>query len=201
MQNASDRILKNFSAVTPEIIYRFNSYVKKPTTEDGCWIWTGNILKSGYGRFGVERAGIRAHRFAYRLWVGEIPESKPFILHDCPDRDNRACVNPEHLWAGTHEDNMRDMIEKGTQATGDRVCMRKYPYKRPFGERNGSKTKPESVLKGEQIALSVLTENSVREIRRSYVKGKVSLEQLAALYGVSFSAVSRVIRRQTWKHV
>lgn len=76
-----------------------------------CWLWTASTHKQGYGTFRVHSGGkiVKAHRFAYELWVGEIPEGAQ-INHRC---DNTACVRPEHLYAGTQTDNMQDMMRRG----------------------------------------------------------------------------------------
>lgn len=81
-------------------------------TDDGaCWIWTGNRN----GKYGKYR-GIRAHRLAYELVNGEIPESL-LIRHTC---DNPLCCNPRHLLPGTSQDNTNDAIERNRFAKGER---------------------------------------------------------------------------------
>lgn len=80
--------------------------------ETGCLIWTGTTFWSGYGRIGDKRA----HRVAYERAKGPIPDGL-FVCHQC---DNPRCVNPEHLFLGTTDDNMADMVAKGRSARGER---------------------------------------------------------------------------------
>jgi hypothetical protein len=83
-----------------------------PEPNSGCWLWRGNIKPDdkkgggGYGLFKDNYLQKRAHRIAYELYCDEIPTTLQ-VLHKC---DVRCCVNPEHLYLGTHEDNMRDIV-------------------------------------------------------------------------------------------
>lgn len=97
---------------TPES--RFWDRVKKTST---CWIWTGSFNDSGYGQIRIDGELIRAHRFSWELHRQPIPYGL-CVLHDCPDGDNRACVNPDHLRLGTRTDNSQDRCKKGRTPTG-----------------------------------------------------------------------------------
>jgi hypothetical protein len=95
------------------IVDRFWARVQK---SDGCWEWTGavNSRNGGYGVIGISgsRKLTVTHRLSWEIHHGPIPDGL-WVLHRC---DNRKCCNPEHLFLGTHADNMRDMTAKGRQA-------------------------------------------------------------------------------------
>ena len=96
-----------------KIINRFNSKVDTagPTQSHmttACHQWTAYTL-NGYGRFRVGAKMIRSHRISYEIHRGPIPDGL-CVLHEC---DNPTCVNPQHLFAGTHQDNADDKVAKG----------------------------------------------------------------------------------------
>jgi hypothetical protein len=79
-----------------------------------CWEWTSRLHYLGYGRISYRGRDRFAHRVAWILTFGE-PTPGLDLLHKC---DNRKCVNPSHLYLGTHEQNMRDKAERGNQERG-----------------------------------------------------------------------------------
>lgn len=81
-----------------------------------CWPWLGSKDRDGYGRYGADWLEHRAHRVAWEFAFGPVPNNL-CVLHKC---DNRACVNPAHLWLGTNQDNTYDRSAKGRTYQGPR---------------------------------------------------------------------------------
>jgi len=166
--------MRGRSAIPIEL--RFHRHVQKRA--DGCWIWTSTRFRGGYGGVcvGLLRNGTkklaRAHRIAWELRHGQIPQGM-CVLHRC---DNPPCVNPDHLFLGTHRDNIDDMIAKGRHVGGRR-------------HGNG--------LCGESNPYAKLTREKVAWIRR--VVGRISPEDLGWLLGVAGSTVRTIARGKTWR--
>lgn len=145
---------------------RFSSKVE---FSEGCWIWKAYKNKWGYGVFTANRKSVLAHRYSWSIHNKEIPDGL-CILHHC---DTPACVNPSHLFLGTHKDNSLDRDSKG----------RGY-------ERSGSKN-----------GRAKLTTEQINEIRRSYKKGvagEFSQSGLARKYGVNQTHISRIVNGMSW---
>ena len=116
-----------------------------------CWIWTSSIggegKGKGHGRFMVNNVLMKAHRYSYRYYKGEIPDGM-LVLHKC---GMPQCVNPDHLYLGNHKDNARDSIKAGT-------------HHKPVGEKNGNKKITEGIaqeilnLKGKRVQAKLLAE-------------------------------------------
>lgn len=121
---------------------------------DECWPWIGATNNRGYGQFWYGGGQRLSHRIAWLLLRG--PVGDLFVLHRC---DNPICVNPAHLFLGTHQDNMQDMVTKGRHAMqrhpekaarGDRHGLRLHPERIARGDRHGSKTHPERLARGDR---------------------------------------------------
>ena len=96
---------------------RFLSKVEK--LDSGCWNWLGTLDNDGYGRFNFDSKQSSAHRFSAK-YLGNNVIDKMIVCHKC---DNPQCVNPDHLFVGTIQDNKNDQIRKGRQPTGSNHGM------------------------------------------------------------------------------
>lgn len=150
--------------------------------ERGCIIWTGPRYPNGYGVTSIKSKNGYAHRVSYELFVGKIPDGL-CVLHRC---DNRPCVNPKHLFLGTHADNSKDMVKKGRAA---------------FGDRNGSRKYPERMMKGTKHVWAKLNPKRVREIRKLWESGGYRMKDIGKKYRVNPVTVFQVIHGKTWAHV
>ena len=150
---------------------------KKVDKSGDCWLWMGLRFRSGYGMISVEGRSAVTHRVAWSLANGPIANGM-FVLHSC---DVRHCVNPAHLFLGTHADNMRDMTNKGRQAAG---------------LRSGRYTMPESNPRGERHGRAVVSDAAVDAMRRQYRDGEHNHGVLAAIFGCSRSQVWRIVSGQ-----
>jgi HNH endonuclease len=134
----------------------------------GCHVWQ-KALRHGYGVLTLDSVVWQAHRLAFKLHNPNISIDGWQINHHC---DNRACVNPKHLYIGTHQDNMRDAVER----------------KRFRG------------IKGSSNFFAKLTEEDIPAIRARLVNGE-SEASIGRDYGVDHKVIGRIGKRERWAHI
>lgn len=136
----------------------------------GCIEWQGPVNKFGYGRttFRNPRRYVLVHREVYRLTLGDFDTSFK-VCHTC---DNPRCINPMHLFLGTHDDNMKDMVKKNRQH-------------KQIGYTNGN---------------GRLNEVQVKEIKELYRDGN-SISIIASQFAMSLSTISHIVKGRTWRHI
>lgn len=100
--------------ITDEDVIRFHTkYIKMEP--DKCWSWQGTIHPNGYGAFKLNGIPQHAHRVMWYCTYGPFD----WIMEICHKCDNQLCVNPSHLFIGTHGDNMKDRDDKDRQSKGE----------------------------------------------------------------------------------
>lgn len=126
-----------FTTLSMEKVDRFWARVDK---DNDCWLWTGTTDPCGYGQVFWDKKAWMAHRLAWTLANGTIPEGM-YLLHSC---DNPRCVRPEHLRPGTQKENASDMVSRGRSRKGRKVVGGKdnvhVGTRRRGGPRNGGIT-------------------------------------------------------------
>jgi hypothetical protein len=199
--------------------------------ESGCWLWTGGMSSTGYGRITRDGRGrqVGAHRLSYEAFVGPIPEGMQ-VLHRC---DVRRCVNPEHLFLGTLQDNMDDMHAKGRGAPFGHAPKLSSEDVLEIQRRAAAGEKRRDIARDFGIAHSLVTRiyagKSHRRLTRSTAGGdarprgekrwnaKLTEEQvvecvrlfetgagdteIARMFNVRRETVRQIRQGRTWKHV
>lgn len=148
------------------------SILKKKVIQqpNGCWEWKGSFYQNGYGAVSYQNKPCKAHRLTYILFNGPIAEGLQ-VCHKC---DNKKCVNPSHLFLGTHQDNMDDCVNKG---------------RRPRGEKTGRAS-----LNAERARFIVANKEKI--IADFEYRKKLALE-----FGVGQETIFLVAKRLSWKHI
>jgi len=126
-------------------------------SKNECWEWQGYINTRKYGLFGFKGKLIRVHRFAWLTEHKTIPEGL-WVLHKC---DNTICVNPNHLFLGTHKDNMIDMTRKTRQAYGENHSQNKLTDKQVIEIRSQVKKRGDQARLARKFNVSEETISSV----------------------------------------
>lgn len=146
-------------------------YEKTVRDPSGCLLWIASTLPKGYGRFGDAHGSHLAHRWIFERTHGVRLSRLQFVLHSC---DTPGCVEIDHLRVGTAKENTADMDRRGRR-----------PRIGPSGGLNSH---------------ARLTEDQVREVRVRHEQGE-TMSALGLDFGVGVSAISRIVKRQNWKHV
>lgn len=143
-----------------DTVKRFWGKVKKGK---GCWEWQGTLFNTGYGAFWDERNNIGAHKKSLEMALGK--KVTDFVCHKC---DNPPCVRPSHLFVGTMQDNLKDMISK---------------------KRN---------VRRERHPMAKLTEKKVDEIRKLYKTGEYRQKDLGDMFSVCQATIWYALKNITW---
>lgn len=151
------------------ILSRLLSRVQKCPLS-GCWLWTGAVNPKGYGHLRFNRKDLIASRASWTAHRGPVPDGL-LVLHRC---DVPLCINPDHLFLGTHRDNVADMDAKGR-----RVVV---------------------VQRGESNCKAKLDVHQVRRLREEFACG-ASKSALSRKYGVNRQAIKHAVEGVTWSHV
>ncbi len=157
---------------------RFLEMVDLPqyNISSNCWEWLGTSRGKGYGGITFRGKPMTAHKASYLLFVGDVAKGLD-VCHTC---DNRRCVNPDHLFAGTRADNMQDAKRKGRLSRGEKHTM--------------------AILTGKRVGAAKLSREDVLVIARRLEAGHRP-SAIAPHYGVTPPTITLLRRGITWSHI
>lgn len=158
------------SMIKERLMWRMEK-VENKTLGTPCWQWCGHLHNGRYGGIYYQSKNWSVHRLAWILYQGPIPEGNE-VCHKC---DNTRCFNPDHLFCGSHTDNMRDALKKGRLKH----------------------------VKGESHPNSKLTEKDVIKIRQLYVPNSKDANGyvLGKMFGVRQTTIQSITSRSGWTHI
>lgn len=156
--------------IDQKVIDRFFSRFEQGEKEK-CWEWQGGQGNNGYGRLKINKKNFKAHRISFALFNGYLDSSK-VCCHSC---DNPVCVNPHHLWLGTHLENMKDRDKKGR-------CKSDHLFTQTLKTRK-------------------LTQEDVIWMRANYSPNTWSVNKLAKKFQVCRNTIQQALKGKTWKSI
>lgn len=148
----------NANLMNDLIISKENFHMQtEQVTESGCWIWMRSLDCDGYGRLSYDNKQIKAHRLAHILFKGAVANEE-LVCHTC---DVPSCVNPAHLFIGTHQTNQADKIKKSRQAKGS---------------KSGNSILNEDVVK--QIKFALMSKEKISALAKKYKVSELTIQRI-----------------------
>lgn len=170
---------RHYVNLSDQTLKRFWSKIDR---QGECWFWKKRVNNKGYGVFYINRKWpVTANRVSFLISRGYLPTGLE-VCHKC---DNPRCVKPDHLFSGTHLENMQDMVQKGRSN---------------LGEKHHTKKHPEWIPRGSNRAFAKLNDALVQEIRMLHVEG-FTYKEISKKFEVCVMTICNIVRRKLWDHV
>jgi hypothetical protein len=167
---------------------------------NGCKEWPfGYFAKGkGYPYVRYEKQNRRVNRLLLEYKLGRKIRPGFFSLHTC---DNKRCVNLEHYYEGTHQNNMDDAKARNRMVSGDNHPARINPERMSHAEKHYARIDPSRVPHGSKQYKAKVNEDDVREMRRLHQSELMTEAELSRKYGLHQSTTWGILNRKSWKHV